>query len=62
MLADVALGKRAVERVGKRVQADVSVGMAAERRRMRDAKAAQPDMIAGREGVNIEALADPCLA
>ena len=62
MLADVALGKRAVERVGERVQADVSVGMAAERRGMGDAKAAQPHMIAGREGVNIEALADPRLA
>ena len=62
MLADVALGERAVERVGKRVQADVSVGMAAERRRMGDANAAQPHVVAGREGVNIEALADPRLA
>ena len=61
MLADVAIGKGAIERVGKRVQADVRVGMAAERRRMGDAKAAQPHMVAGREGVNIEALADPRL-
>src|ERR1700722_12629824 len=36
--------------------------MAGERRRMGDAKAAQPYVIAGREGVNIEALADPRLA
>ena len=62
MLADVALGQRAVERVGERVQADVGVGMAAERCRMRDANAAQPYVVAGREGVNVEALADPRLA
>ena len=62
MCADVALGKRAVERVGKRVQADVSVGMAAERCGMGDANAAQPHVVAGREGVNVEALADPRLA
>ena len=62
MLADVALSKRAVERIGERVQADVSVGMAAERRGMGDANAAQPHVIAEREGVNIEALADPRLA
>ena len=33
MGADVALGERAIERVGERVQADVGVGMSAERRR-----------------------------
>ena len=62
MLADIALGERAVDRVGKRVQADVSVGMAAERCGMGDANAAQPHVIAGRKGVNVETLADPRLA
>ena len=62
MLADVAFGERAVDRVGKRVQADVSVGMAAERGGVGDANAAQPHMVAGREGVNVEALADPRFA
>ena len=51
MRADVAVGERAVDRVGERVQRDVGVGVAAERLRMRDADAAQPDMVAGREGV-----------
>ncbi len=40
MLADVALGERAIDRVGKRVQADVGVGMAAERGGVGDAHAA----------------------
>ena len=62
MWPDVALGERAVERVGERVQADVGVGMATERRGVRDANAAQPHVVAGREGVNVEALADPRLA
>ena len=62
MLADVALGEGAVDRVGERMQPDVGVGMAAERRGMGDANAAQPHVVAGRKGVNIEALADPGLA
>jgi hypothetical protein len=60
MLADIAVGKRAVERVGKRVQPDVSVGMTAEPRRMGDANAAQPHGAGG--GVDVEALPDPRLA
>ncbi len=62
MLADVALSEGAVERVGERVQADVSVGMAAERCGMGDANAAQPHVVAGCKGVNVETLADPRLA
>ena len=59
MGADVAVAERAVKRVGERVQADVGVGMASEAVVVRDAHAAEPDVIAGREGVDVEALADP---
>ena len=62
MRADVAVRERAVNRVGERMQRDVRVGMAAERLRMGNADPAQPDMIAGREGVDVEALADARLA
>ncbi len=62
MGADVALGERAIERVGERVQADVGVGMSAEPGGMGDADAAQPHRVAGRESVDVEALADPRLA
>ena len=57
---DVALGERAVERVGERVQR--------RRRRPNDPLSAaewgmrtphEPYMVAGREGVDVEALADP---
>ena len=56
---DVALGQRAVERVGERVQRHVGVRMTLERGGMGDANAAQPHMVAGGEGVDVEALADP---
>ena len=62
MRADVAVGERAVDRVGERVQRDVRVGVAAERLRVRHADAAKPDMVAGREGVHVETLADAGLA
>ncbi len=59
MGADVAVAERAVERVGKRVQADVGVGVAGQALVVRNAQAAEPDVIAGGEGVDVEALADP---
>ena len=62
VLADVALGEGAIERVGERVERDVGVGMAAEPRDVGDANAAEPHGVAGREGVDVEALADPRLA
>ena len=58
MGADVAVAERAVERVGERVQADVGVGMAGEALVVGNAHAAEPDVVAGREGVDVEALAD----
>ena len=58
MGADVAVAERAIDRVGERVQADVGVGMAGEARVVRNAHAAEPDVVAGREGVDVEALAD----
>ncbi len=62
MRADVALAERAIERVGERVQRHVGVGMAGERAIVRDADAAEPDVIAGREGVDVETLADADVA
>ena len=62
MRADVALGQRAVDRVGERVQGDVGVGMAAERVGMGQAHPAEPDVVAVREGVDVETLADAGLA
>ena len=62
MGADVAFGERAVDRVGKRVQRDVRVGVAAQRLIMRHLDAAKPDMVAGREGVDVEPLPDARLA
>ena len=58
MRADVALAERAVDRVGERVQRDVGVRMALELLVVRDEHAPEPDAVAGREGVNVEALAD----
>ena len=62
MGADVALRQRAVDRVGERVQRDVRVRMAAQRMVVGHAHAAEPHVIAGREGVNVEALTDARLA
>ena len=44
-------------RVGQRVQADIGVGMAGELLRVRNTHAAEHDMIAGREGVHVDAAA-----
>ena len=55
MRADVAVGERAEDRVGERMQRDVGVGMAGERVRVRDAHAAERDMVAGAERVHVDA-------
>ena len=62
MRADIALGQRAVERVGQRVQPDIGVGMPREAALMRHPHAAQPDMIARAEAVHVEAVACADLA
>ena len=54
--ADVAVGKRAEDGVDERVQRDVGVGMSGEPARMRDAHAAEHDVIAVGEGVNVETV------
>ncbi len=47
--------KRTEDGVGERMQHDVGVGMTGERLRMRDADAAERDVIAGTEGVHVDA-------
>ena len=59
---DVALGQRAIERVGERMQRHVGVRMTLERRGMGDANAAQPYMVAGGKSMDVETLTDPHLA
>ena len=57
MHADIAGAEGAQDRVGQRVEPDIGVGMADQRAVVRHAHAAQPDMIAGPEGMDVEALA-----
>ncbi len=57
MHADIAGAERAEDRIGQRMQPDIGVGMADEALAVRDFETAKPDMIAGSEGVDIEALA-----
>ena len=59
MTADVAIGERAEDRVGDRVHQHVGVGMADEALIVRNLDAAEPDMIAGAEGMDVIALAGP---
>ena len=57
--ADVAFAERAVDRVGERVERRVGVGVAGQPWRVRDAHAAEPDVIAGLERMDVEARAGP---
>ncbi len=50
---------RTQDRVGQGVQPDIGVGMADEASLVRDANAADPDMVAGAEGMHVKALAYP---
>ena len=56
--ADVSVGKRAENRVGDGVEADIGVGMAGKRPLMRDLDAAKRHRAAIREGMHIKAAAD----
>ena len=58
MRADVAVGERAENGVDQRMQRDVGVGMSGHAARMRNADAAEHDVIAVGEGVHVEAVAD----
>jgi tRNA-dihydrouridine synthase B len=58
MAADVARAERAQYGVGERMEDDVGVAMAAEALVVGDMDAAEPQILARREGVDIEAHAD----
>ena len=60
--ADIAVGERAEDRVDQRVQRDVGVGMSGDAARMRDAHAAEHDVIAVAEGVHVETAAGAHIA
>ena len=62
MHADVAVGERAEDGVGQRVQDHIGVGMAGERLGVRDLDAAEGDVIARPEGMHVEAGADAHVA
>ena len=55
MRADVAVGERAEQRVGHRMQHDVGIGMAAQLLPVRDAHAAEHHVVAGGESVHVDA-------
>ena len=55
MNADIALGERAQDRVNECVQHDIGIGMAGQGAVMGYAHAAQRNVVAFSEGVNIEA-------
>lgn len=57
MHADVALGQRAVDRIGQRMHAHIGVRMADQPAMVRHAHPAEPHMIAGPEGMHVEAVA-----
>ena len=58
MLADVAVGDGAEDRIHQRVQRDVGVRMAGQPAVVRNLKAAEPDVIAVAKGMHIEAVAE----
>ncbi len=57
MHADIAVGQRAEDGIGERVQHDVGVGMADQGLAMRDTDATESDVIAGAESVHVDASA-----
>ena len=62
MHADIAFGKRAENGVHERMQDDVGIGMAGQSAPMRDAHAAEHDVIAVAELVDVEAEAGAHIA
>ena len=59
MRADIAFGQRTEQGVGQGMQADITVGMGDDALVMRNPHAAEPDMVAGREGMDVVTGADP---
>ena len=57
MAADVAERECAEYRIAERVDQHVAIGMGNQSVRMRNADAAEYDMVAGPEGVDVESLA-----
>ncbi len=55
MIADIAGSDRAEQRIGERVQPGIGIAVADKAVAVRDGDAAQPDMIAGAEAMDIEA-------
>lgn len=55
MLSDVAIANGAEQCVSQCVQNDVGIGMAFELVRMRNFHATEPDVVAVRETMNVEA-------
>ena len=62
MGADVAFGERPENGVDQRMQHHVGIGMAGQGLAMRDAHAAEHDMIAVAEGMHVDAGADAQVA
>jgi len=62
MQADVAIGERAEDRIGEGMERDVAVGMADDAPGMLDCDAAEHDLVARSEGVDVVARADPDVA
>ena len=58
VLADVAIGERTEDRVDQRMQPDVGIRVAGQRAVVRDADAAQDDVIAVAEGMQAGARVD----
>src|SRR3546814_5406192 len=58
MVADVAVGKAAKDRVGQRVKRDIGIAMALKSMTMRDFYPADPQRLARHEAVNVIAHAD----
>ena len=57
VLADVAFGERAEDGIHQRMQRDVSIGMPGHAARIWDTDAAEHDVIAVGEGMDVEAVA-----
>ena len=62
MRTDIAVRQRAEDRVDQRMEADIAVGMREKAAAVRHAHAADHQMIAVAEGVNVVAVAGPDIA
>jgi hypothetical protein len=57
MIADITLADRAEQRIGESVKDDISIAMTRKAAAVRDQQAAQPELLALGEGMDIEAEA-----